>query len=67
MRNGTHRAAVQNFFGDLATAGAMTSVWVPQHISASIRCSECDRMMNYDRAEGRCACGARLPEPLPCW
>ena len=67
MRNGTHRAAVQRFFGDLGVAGAMTSVWVPERINTMIRCPECSRMMNYDRAEGLCACGARLPEPLPYW
>jgi len=67
MRNSTHRAAVQKHYGDLGVAGAMSSVWLPKQISATIRCSRCGRMMHYDNMESQCACGARLPEPLPYW
>jgi steroid delta-isomerase-like uncharacterized protein len=67
MRNPRHRAAVQEHYNAPGAAGTMTSVWVPEHISATVRCPACGRMANYDRADGVCTCGARLPDPLPYW
>ena len=67
MQNSTHRAAVQHHFNALGAAGTMVSSWVPEHLNVTVRCTQCRRMVNYDRVEGLCSCGARLPEPLPCW
>jgi steroid delta-isomerase-like uncharacterized protein len=66
-RNGTHRRAMQDYYSTLGAAGGMTSVWVPERINTTIRCIGCGRMMDYDRAQGQCACGAALPEPMPYW
>ncbi|HEY4011328.1 MAG TPA: ester cyclase [Acidobacteriaceae bacterium] len=69
MRMGEHRAAVGRYF---ATAdygvGGMTGVWVPHHLGARrVRCPECDKMASVEVADGKCTCGAVLPEPLAYW
>ena len=64
----THQKAVGKFLGKELAAGGVTSVWIPDHINARwIRCESCERMMNYETAQGKCECGEQLPEPLPYW
>jgi len=67
MRNATHRRAMKDAFDPGVAASPMTSVWLPDRISAMVRCSICDQLAHYDRTEGRCVCGAQLPEPLAYW
>jgi steroid delta-isomerase-like uncharacterized protein len=66
-RNATHKAAVKDVFEPGVAASLMTSVWLPDRISALVRCSTCDQVVHFDRSEGWCVCGARLPEPLAYW
>jgi steroid delta-isomerase-like uncharacterized protein len=65
---GAHLEAMQDFWkGDLGSA-SMTSIWVPFRINGPhVRCTHCDQMADYSRDEGRCSCGAALPEPPPYW
>ena len=67
MRNATHKRAVKDVFNPGVAASLMTSVWLPDRISAMVRCSICDQLVHYDRTEDRCVCGAQLPEPLAYW
>jgi heme-degrading monooxygenase HmoA len=66
MRNATHKRAVKDVFDPGVASSLMTSVWLPDRISAIVRCSTCDQLV-HDRTEGRCVCGAQLPEPLAYW
>jgi hypothetical protein len=66
-RNTTHRAAVKQVFDPGVATSLMSSVWLPDRISAMVRCSACDQIVHTDRIEGRCVCGARLPEPQAYW
>jgi steroid delta-isomerase-like uncharacterized protein len=68
IREGTHVQAMQKFFGpEIATSG-YTSVWIPERFNATwVRCTQCGRMADYRRANGRCTCGQALPEPPPYW
>lgn len=66
--NGTHQKAVQEFFSPERYVGGVTSVWIPERINAMrVRCPHCDRMVDYDRQQGRCECGEMLPEHPPYW
>ena len=67
MRGGTHKAAMQPFFtGDLAASG-FTSVWVPARINPFwVHCAACGRMSD-GATDGRCGCGAALPDHPPYW
>jgi steroid delta-isomerase-like uncharacterized protein len=67
MQNPTHRAAVREYYSSLGIESSMVSTWVPQHISTTVRCTTCGKISGYERTEGQCPCGARLPEPLPYW
>jgi steroid delta-isomerase-like uncharacterized protein len=66
MRTGKHRVAMDQFFGPDLAAGGITSVWQAERINAMwVRCTACERMVNSDRANGHCECGAELPESPP--
>jgi steroid delta-isomerase-like uncharacterized protein len=67
FQNGTHSESVKQFFSPEFANGGMASVWVPERISLWVRCSVCGRMVSYDRTQGQCPCGERLPEPPPYW
>lgn len=67
-RGGSHAEAMKAFWGPDLSAGGYTSVWVPGRFNATwVRCRECGRMTDYERAEGRCECGQALPDPPPYW
>jgi steroid delta-isomerase-like uncharacterized protein len=67
-REGTHLQAMQAFFGPEIAAGGYTSGWVPERINATwVRCTQCGRMADYERANGQCECGQALPELPPYW
>ncbi len=69
MHTGEHRAAVGRYFGsgDYGVGG-MTGVWTPHHLNARrVRCPECEKMASVEVPDGKCACGAALPEPLAYW
>jgi len=69
MKGGTHREAMRYFWSDDGPAmGGWTSVWVPERINAMwIRCVSCRKMVNSDRLDGTCECGAELPSFGPWW
>lgn len=69
LAGGAHKDAMSRFFGSGFASGGWTSVWVPARINASwIRCPSCDAVSSYDHAtDGRCRCGAPLPNRLPYW
>jgi steroid delta-isomerase-like uncharacterized protein len=67
-REGTHLQAMKEFFGPEIAAGGYTSVWAPKRINATwVRCTQCGRMADYERANGQCECGQALPELPPYW
>lgn len=68
LRDGAHQEAMGQFFGPDLSAGAMTSVWVPERINAMwVRCTACNNMVDFERYEGKCQCGESLPDPPPFW
>jgi hypothetical protein len=64
---GTHSEAVQKFLGPELAAGGMTSVWSSGRFKVYRRCPSCLKMVDLEKAKGKCACGEALPEPLPYW
>ena len=69
MRDGTHREAMRYFWADDSKVlGGWTSVWVPERINALwARCESCGKMVNSDRMNGVCECGATLPSFGAWW
>lgn len=68
MKGGEHRSAVGRFFSPEIARGAATGVWVPGRLNPRwIRCTACSKMVDGDKAQGKCQCGADLPDPLPYW
>ena len=68
MRGGMHQEAMHKFFGPDLALGGMASVWTPERIGPMrVRCEDCARMIDSARPEGRCECGAMLPEPMAFW
>ncbi len=62
LRSPSHRAAMSRFWTDLGNH-AFTSVWAPDHINPLwVRCRACAKMADYEKSDGRCACGSALPE-----
>jgi len=61
----SHNQALKRFRENLSEAG-FTSVWVPQHYNPFwVRCKDCSQMNDYEKSNGTCTCGSRLPEPPP--
>jgi steroid delta-isomerase-like uncharacterized protein len=68
MKGGEHRAAVGRFLGPELARGGATGVWTPARLNPRwIRCTACSAMVKSDTAQGKCGCGAALPEPLQYW
>jgi len=68
MQTGEHRAAVGRYFMSEYGGGGMTGVWTPHHLGPRrVRCVGCSRMASVEVPEGKCVCGAVLPEPLAYW
>jgi steroid delta-isomerase-like uncharacterized protein len=67
LQNGTHKEAMQVFYGPEFSIGAMTSIWTPERFHMAVRCLACGRMVICDRSAGKCACGEPLPEHPPYW
>jgi steroid delta-isomerase-like uncharacterized protein len=69
MKMGEHRTAVGRYFGTSEYGvGGMTGVWVPHHLGARrVRCAGCEKMASVEVPDGKCTCGAVLPEPLAYW
>ena len=68
MRGGAHAEAMRRFFGPDLAVGGVTSVWIPEHVGAMwVRCTACKRMVDSTKAQGKCECGAALPEAMAYW
>jgi heme-degrading monooxygenase HmoA len=62
LRGGTHKEAMQKFFGADFTRGGVTSVFTPGRIGVQwARCESCGKMSDSRKREGLCECGAQLP------
>jgi steroid delta-isomerase-like uncharacterized protein len=69
MKDGTHREAMRFFWADDSKVlGGWTSVWTPERINALwARCESCGKMVNSDKLNGVCECGATLPSFGSWW
>ena len=68
MKGGEHRSAVGRFFSPELARGGATGVWTPARLNPRwVRCTACSTMVNSNKAEGTCSCGATLPEPIAYW
>ena len=66
LTQGAHAVAVRDFFGAGIASGGFTSVWAPARINAFwVRCASCGKMVDREKSDGGCACGAALPEAPP--
>lgn len=65
LQSQAHNNAKKRFWDNLANA-AYFSVWVPHHINPMwVRCRECKKMSSYEKLNGHCSCGSKLPDPPP--
>lgn len=65
MQSSAHNEALKRFWDNLGEAG-YTSVWEPHHYNIYwVRCKECKKMNDFEKNDGQCACGSRLPSPRP--
>jgi steroid delta-isomerase-like uncharacterized protein len=65
LQSQAHNNAKKRFWDNLAHA-AYFSVWVPHHINPMwVRCRECKKMISYEKLNGQCSCGSKLPDPPP--
>jgi len=68
MKGGEHRSAVGRLFSPELARGAGTGVWIPARLNPRwIRCTACSKMVDSEKAERKCTCGASLPAPLAYW
>jgi len=68
MRVAPHQAGTKGFFGSDYAQGGWVSVWTPERIGpAWVRCPECGAMADPTADDGRCECGATLPEGRAYW
>lgn len=68
MKGGEHRSSVGRFFSPELSRGAATGVWIPARLNPRwIRCTACSKMVDSEKAGGKCECGAALPPPLAYW
>jgi len=68
MKGGEHRSAVGRFFSPEIARGAATGVWIPARLNPRwIRCGSCLKMVDSEKSDGNCVCGATLPAPLQYW
>jgi steroid delta-isomerase-like uncharacterized protein len=68
VEGGRHAEAMTKFFGPELGGGGYTAVFAADHINANwVRCSSCQAMVDYLARQGGCACGAKLPQPMPYW
>ena len=68
LSGGAHKEGMSRLFGPDFGAAFSTTVWVPERFNGMwVRCTACGQMADYDRDQGRCRCGQRLPEHPPYW
>jgi steroid delta-isomerase-like uncharacterized protein len=68
MTGGRHPEAVQKFFGTELGGGGYTAVFSADHVNTMwVRCPSCEAMADHAAGQGRCSCGAALPQPMAFW
>lgn len=68
MKGGAHAAAMRGMYGGELAQQGYTSVWTSVRVNPlMLRCDSCGRMTRGPDETHTCACGARLPDPLPYW
>lgn len=68
MENREHQSAMKRVLeGDLG-GGGVTGVWTPAWLNGRmVRCTACSKMADGEKAQGKCACGAALPDLPAYW
>jgi steroid delta-isomerase-like uncharacterized protein len=68
MKSTEHRSAVERVMEGGLGGGGITGVWVPAWLNRRlVRCPSCGGMMDGEKAQGKCACGAALPDLPAYW
>lgn len=68
LAGGAHKDAMNRIFSSDFAAAFSTTVWVPQRFNGLwVRCTACNQMVDYERVDGKCPCGAELPDQPPHW
>jgi hypothetical protein len=67
MSSEGHRRAMGHFFRQNLGTAVHTAVWTANHLNPLwVRCADCERVVDYDAAQGACTCGEALPR-VPLW
>jgi steroid delta-isomerase-like uncharacterized protein len=65
LQSQAHNNAKKRFWDNLGDA-AYFSVWVPHYINPIwVRCGKCGKMNSYEKSNGLCPCGSKLPDQPP--
>lgn len=68
MKEGRHVEAQRMMYDGATARAGFTSVWTKHHVNPPfLRCDACGKMNRGPGPDRICACGAKLPEPLPYW
>ncbi len=68
MKSTEHRSAMERVMEGGLGGGVVTGVWVPAWLNRRlVRCPSCAGMMDGEKAQGKCACGAALPDLPAYW
>ena len=68
MRKGAHGSAMKTFFGGSIASSAYTSVCSLGKVSPYwVRCEVCRRMIDPQKQDVTCTCGAQLPDYPAYW
>ena len=69
MKGGEDRSVVGRFFSPELARGAGTGVWIPARLNPRLNPVHvaCSKMVDSEKANGTCGCGAALPGPLAYW
>ena len=68
LAGGAHKDAMSRIFGSDFASAFSTTVWVPQCFKGLwVRCTAHNQMVDYERDNGKCGCGAELLDQPPHW
>jgi steroid delta-isomerase-like uncharacterized protein len=68
LKGGEHRSVVGRFYSPELGSSGGTSVWVPARLNPRrLRCNACSKMADAEKAQGKCECGAVLPDLPAYW
>lgn len=68
MKAQVHRVAMKSTLDGNLGGGGVTGVWVPARLNRRlVRCTVCSKMVDGEKAQGTCPCGAALPDLPAYW